>query len=57
MDTIDRPCWFTPCPDPVAFDAIGTYDNVFGIEETIAMALCWQHAEVVGDDLVLLDAS
>jgi hypothetical protein len=57
MDVNDRPCWFTPCPDPVAFDAIGTYDDVFGIEETIAMALCSQHAEVVGDDLVVLDAS
>jgi hypothetical protein len=52
-----RACWFVPCPDEPVYEAIGTYDNVFGIEETVAMAPCPWHAEKLKDDVVVLEPS
>jgi hypothetical protein len=50
-------CWFTPCADPVVFEAIGSYDEVIRTGDTVVMALCRRHAEVVGDLAVVLEAS
>ena len=41
------------CAEPAATEAIGTYDGVFGIEETVPLALCRRHADALRDELVI----
>jgi len=50
-------CYVADCTDPPAVEAIGTYDCVFGIEQTVALALCRRHADAVGDELVVLEVA
>jgi hypothetical protein len=38
-------------------EGIGTYDGVFGIEETVALTLCRRHADALRDELVILEPS
>jgi hypothetical protein len=50
-------CDFAECNDPPTVEAIGTYDGVFGIEETVALALCRRHADALRDDVLLLEVA
>jgi hypothetical protein len=47
-------CWFAPCQEPVLVEAIGTYEDVFGLEQTVPMALCDRHARIIQDNVVIL---
>jgi hypothetical protein len=38
-------CYFPECNDPPTVEAIVTYDCVFGVEQTVALALCRRHAD------------
>jgi hypothetical protein len=39
-DPLVRECWFVTCGEPAAYEAIGAYNDVFGIDETVALVLC-----------------
>jgi hypothetical protein len=47
-------CYFTACAEPAVVEAIGTYDFACGVEQTIALALCEDHAESLRDEVILL---
>jgi hypothetical protein len=47
-------CWFFDCPQPAILEAIGRYEDLFGVEETVPMFLCEQHAATLRDHVVLL---
>jgi hypothetical protein len=47
-------CWFLGCRQPAVVEAVGRYDDVFGVESTVAMALCDRHASAARDDVVIL---
>jgi hypothetical protein len=38
-------------------EAIGTYDEVFGLEETRVLELCERHAEALRDVVVVLETA
>jgi hypothetical protein len=40
-------CYFASCRNPATVEAIGTYDSVFGLQETVALAVCERHHEIV----------
>ena len=48
------PCYFSSCPNLGTIPAIGTYNAIFGLEETLAMALCDRHAVILNDVVVLV---
>jgi hypothetical protein len=50
-------CDFADCNDPPTVEAIASYDRVFGIEQTMALALCRHHADALRDELVLLEVA
>jgi hypothetical protein len=50
-------CYFPECNDPPTVEAIVTYDCVFGVEQTVALALCRRHADALGEELVVLDVA
>jgi hypothetical protein len=52
----DKPdqCYFSACRDPETIPAIGTYNAIFGLDETVAMVLCDHHAAVLQDVVVLV---
>ena len=47
-------CYFATCLEPAAVEAIGIYDFACGVEQTIALALCEDHAESLRDEVILL---
>src|SRR5215212_2976872 len=47
--------FLTCCTDAATVEAIGTYDEVFGIQETVAMMLCERHAAALRDVVVVVD--
>ena len=47
-------CFLAPYNAAATIDAIGTYDALFGLDETVAMMLCERHAEAVEDVVVLV---
>jgi hypothetical protein len=47
-------CWFVGCRESAVFEAIGTYDDAFGVASTMAIGLCDRHASVLRDDVVIL---
>ncbi len=47
-------CYVAACGDTAIVEAIGTYDGVFGIVETVAFALCERHAEALRNEVVVL---
>jgi len=50
-------CYFAECDEPPTVEAIGTYDRVFGIEQTVALARCRRHADALADELLLLETA
>ena len=50
-------CYVPWCTDPATVEAIATYDLVFGIEQTVALALCRLHADALRDELLLLEVA
>ena len=48
-----RRCFLLLCRAPAGVEAIGTYGEVFGIEEIVALVLC----ERLGDELVTLEVA
>jgi hypothetical protein len=48
------PCYFATCDDVASVEAIGTYNAIFGTDETVAMMLCARHAETIQDVVVLV---
>jgi hypothetical protein len=57
MESAGDTCWFVPCADPASVEAVGTWDRVCGIEQTIALALCRRHADALRDELLLLETA
>jgi len=50
-------CAFAPCFEPGIVDALRTWDHVFVVERTIALALWERHAEALRDELSVLAKS
>jgi hypothetical protein len=50
-------CYFATCRNPAMVEASGTYDSAFGLQETVALAVCERHAEALGDEVVLLQTA
>ena len=48
-------CYFTTCSTPATVEAIGCFDKVFGIEQTVALALCERLAASLRDEVLVLD--
>jgi hypothetical protein len=48
------PCYFSTCENAGSIPAIGTYNAIFGLDETVAMLLCERHAAVLQDVVVLV---
>jgi hypothetical protein len=48
-------CSFAACREPVAFEAIGTYDEASDLYETVVLVLCERHADAFRDELVILE--
>jgi hypothetical protein len=49
-----RECFFGTCGEPAIVEAIRSYDDVYGIEETVALELSERHAEALADELVVV---
>jgi hypothetical protein len=47
-------CYFATCGNVATVEAIGTYNALFGLEETVAMMLCERHAAIIEDVVVLV---
>jgi hypothetical protein len=47
-------CYFVQCREPPAIEAIGSYDGVFGIKETVAVVFCERHAKDLADEVLVL---
>ena len=47
-------CYFATCLDPATVEAIGTYDGVSGVMETVALCLCERHAAAMRDEELVL---
>ncbi|HYF10947.1 MAG TPA: hypothetical protein VEC09_01455 [Actinomycetota bacterium] len=48
------PCYFSTCESAATVEAIGTYNAMFGLDETVAMMLCVRHASTIQDVVVLI---
>jgi hypothetical protein len=48
------PCYFSTCDSAATVEAIGTYNAMFGPDETVAMMLCVRHASTIQDVVVLI---
>jgi len=48
------PCFFPTCDAAATIEAIGTYNALFSLDETVAMMLCERHAKAVNDVVVLV---
>jgi hypothetical protein len=56
-DVRARECYFATCDEPAAVEAIGTYDGVFGLDETVPLVLCDRHASLLRDHVIVLSTS
>ena len=50
-------CWFVNCRAPAEVEGIGTWYRVFGVERTIVLTLCREHADALRDEIVLLETA